>query len=76
VIYSASPEQLYTRNTMVLKTSTVFYNIVITTSDIQYPLDVVPNRMTKNFIVLKKKNLYNTHTPHDKPIERDYAVER
>jgi hypothetical protein len=59
----------------MLKTSAVCYNIVITTSDIQYPLDVVPNRTTKNFIVLKK-NLYNTHTPRDKPIERDYAVKR
>jgi hypothetical protein len=29
----------------------------------------------KNFIVFKYF-LYNTHTPHDKPIERDYAVKR
>jgi hypothetical protein len=34
------------------------------------------NRTTKNFIVFKKEILYNTRTPHDKPIERDYAVER
>jgi hypothetical protein len=32
------------------------------------------HRTTKNFVL--KKNLYNIHTPHDKPIERDYAVKR
>jgi hypothetical protein len=33
----------------------------------------VERRKTLLFL---KKILYNTHTPHDKPIERDYAVKR
>jgi hypothetical protein len=57
----------------------MFINSSKNYSDIQYPLDVVPNRTTKNFIVFKivfNIFLYNTQTPHDKPIERDYAVKR